>query len=191
MSDMATVFERHRITVDEYHRMGEAGVFDPDLRIELIDGELIKMPPIYPPHASTVDRILYQFFTRLAGRARVRCQHPVTLPPHSEPQPDLVLARPDSRDYYDHHPAAQETLLAVEVADSTLKLDRRVKIPLYARSGVAEVWLVNLVDDELVSYREPSDAWYGSVRTYRRGDSISPLAFPDVAFAVEDLLPPA
>ena len=190
MSDMASVYERHRISVDEYHRMGEAGVFDPNLRIELIEGELIEMPPIYPPHASTVDRITYQFVTRLGARARVRCQHPATLSPNSEPHPDLVVARRDSRDYCDHHPAPDEILLAVEVSDSTLRLDRKIKIPLYARSGIAEIWLVNLIDDEIVSHQEPAGAWYGSVRTYRRGESISPLAFPNTAFAVDDLLPP-
>jgi len=190
MSDMASVYERHRITLDEYHRMVEAGVFDPDARIELVEGELIEMPPIYPPHASTVVRITTQFVLRLRDRASVRCQHPATLPPTSEPQPDVVLARPDPREYYEHHPAANEILLAVEVADSTLRLDRRIKIPLYARSSICEVWLVNLVDDEIAAYREPSGAWYDSIRTYRRGESISPLAFPDVEFAVEDLLPP-
>ena len=188
---MASVYERHRITLDEYHRMVEAGVFAPDARLELIEGELIAMPPIDPPHASTVDRIVYQFFKRLAGRAWVRCQHPVTLPSDSEPEPDIVLARLESREYSDHHPAPEEILLAVEVAESTLKLHRKVKIPLYARSGIREVWLVDLVDNELMAYREPNGAWYRSVQTHRRGDSISPLAFPDVTFAVADLLPKA
>jgi Uma2 family endonuclease len=186
---MASVYERHRITLDEYHRMAEAGVFNPDARIELVEGELIEMAPIYPPHASAVDRILYQFITRLRGRAWVRCQNPVTLPPDSEPQPDVVLARLDPRSFRDHHPGPDEILLAVEVAESTLELDRGIKIPLYARSGIREVWLVNLVDDEIIVYREPTEAWYHTVQTSTRCDSISPLAFPDVTFAVEDLLP--
>lgn len=187
---MASVYERHRITLDEYHRMAETGVFDPEARIELIEGELIDMPPIYPPHASTVDQIVYQFITHFGGRAWVRCQHPVTLAPNSEPQPDIVLARLDARRYSDHHPASEDILLAIEVADSPLQLDRKVKIPLYARSGISEVWLMNLVDDEIAVYREPTEAWYRSVRTFRRGDSISPLEFSDTAFAVDALLPP-
>jgi Uma2 family endonuclease len=190
MSDMASVYERHRITLDEYHRMAAAGVFGPDSRIELISGELIEMAPIYPPHASSVDRILYQLITRLRERAWVRCQNPVTLPPDSEPQPDLVLARLDRRSYCDQHPGPDDILLAVEVAESTLELDRDVKIPLYARSGIPEAWLVNLVDDEIAVYRDPADAWYRTVQTHRRGESITPFAFPDTSFAVEDLLPP-
>jgi Uma2 family endonuclease len=190
MSDMASVYERHRITLDEYHRMAEASVFDPDSRVELIEGELIEMPPINPPHAFGVERVLNQFARRLAGRAWIRCQDPVTLVPDSEPQPDIVLARNDSRGYGDHHPAPNEILLAVEVAQSSLQFDRKVKVPLYARSGIREMWLVNLVDGELVAHREPSGAWYGSIEVYRRGASIAPVEFPDVVFAVSDLLPP-
>ena len=189
MSDMASVYERHRITLDEYHRMAEAGVFDPESRIELVDGELIEMPPIYPPHASSVDAIVRLFTTRLAERAWVRCQHPVTLRPSSEPQPDVVLARPDARRYYDRHPEAPETFLAVEVADISLAYDRSKKAALYARSGIAEFWIVDLVHEELIVHREPAGAWYGSIETYRRGDVIAPIAFPGDAFAVEELLP--
>lgn len=189
MSDMASVYERHRITLDEYHRMAKAGVFDAQARIELIDGELIEMAPIDPPHASTVDRILNQFAAHLAGRAWIRCQNPMTLRPASEPQPDLILARCGESGYSDHHPYAQDVLLAVEVSVSSLRFDRKIKVPLYARSGIRELWLVNLVENELVAYREPTDAWYASVNTYCRGDRISPSAFPDVNFAVTDLLP--
>lgn len=188
MSDMASVYERHRITLDEYHRMVAAGVFETDARIELIEGELIEMPPIDPPHASTVDRIMHQLVMRLGERAWVRCQNPVTLRPASEPQPDLVLARREIPEYRDRHPEPADVLLAVEVSGSSLRLDRKIKVPLYARSGVRELWLVNLGDNELVAYRQPSDAWYASVKTYRRADQISPIAFPDVNFAVADLL---
>jgi Uma2 family endonuclease len=191
MSDMATVYERHRINLDEYHRMVQAGVFDSESRVELVNGELIEMPPIRPPHASGVERLLNRFAIHLVERAWIRCQDPVTLVPDSEPQPDLVLARFEAGQYSDHHPAAEEILLAVEVAQTTLQMDRKIKIPLYARSGIREVWLVNLIDDEIVVHREPSGAWYGLTKTYRRGEAISPLAFPDTAFLVDDLLPPA
>jgi Uma2 family endonuclease len=189
MSDMASVYERHRITLDEYHRMVVAGVFEPDARIELIDGELIEMPPIDPPHASTVDRIMHQLVIRLGGRAWVRCQNPVTLRPASEPQPDLVLARYEIQRYFDRHPEPADTLLAIEVSESSLGFDRKIKVPLYARSGIPELWLVNLVDDEIIVHRDPTEAWYASVQAYRRGETISPIAFPDVGFAVSDLLP--
>jgi Uma2 family endonuclease len=191
MSDMASVYERHRITLDEYHRMAEAHIFDPDSRIELIEGELIEMAPIHPPHASAVDRITQRFVTEFAGRGWVRCQNPVTLRPSSEPQPDLVLARLDPHGYRDHHPHASDILLLVEVAESSLEADRSKKIPLYARSRIPEVWLVNLIAGEVIVHRQPTGAWYGSIHTLPRGDSISPMAFPDVSVAVEDLLPPA
>ncbi|MBV8198868.1 MAG: Uma2 family endonuclease [Candidatus Eremiobacteraeota bacterium] len=189
MSDMASVYERYRISLGEYHRMVQAGVFDVDARVELVNGELIEMPPIHPPHASGVERILNQFALRLAGRAWIRCQDPITLPPDSEPQPDLVLAPLQLEQYRNHHPAPNEILLAVEVAESTLATDRKVKVPLYARSGIREVWLVNLADDELTVYRDPIGAWYGSVQSYHHGDSIAPQAFPDVRFEIGDLLP--
>jgi uncharacterized repeat protein (TIGR03803 family) len=163
MSDMASVYERHRITLDEYHRMAKAGVFDAQARIELIDGELIEMAPIDPPHASTVDRITHRLVMRLGERAWVRCQNPVTLRPASEPQPDLVLARRESHNYCDRDPEPADTLLAIEVSKSSLRFDRKIKVPLYARSGIRELWLVNVVDDELAAYREPADAWYASV----------------------------
>ncbi|HYL27721.1 MAG TPA: Uma2 family endonuclease, partial [Candidatus Nitrosotalea sp.] len=118
------------------------------------------------------------------------CQDPVTLLPDSEPQPDLVLAQLDSLNYRDRHPGPNEILLAVEVAQSSLKYDRAKKIPLYARSGIREVWLVNLIDTEIVAHRDPIGAWYQSVRSYRRGESIAPAAFPDTMFALDDLLAP-
>lgn len=189
MSDMASVYERHRITLDEYHRMVAAAVFEPDSRVELINGELIEMPPIDPPHAYTVDQLIALFITRLAGRARIRCQNPASLPPDSEPQPDLVVARHVQAEYRDRHPSPDEILLAIEVSRTTLRLDRKIKIPMFARSGIPEVWLLNLIDEEITVYREPIGAWYGSVGNYRGEDTISPLAFPDVAFTVSELLP--
>lgn len=190
MSDMASVYERHRITLDEYHRMAEAGVFDPGARIELIEGELVEMAPIYPPHASVVDEFNKLFSLRLANRARVRCQNPITLPGYSEPQPDIVLAKLVEDRYRARHPLPADIYLVVEVSDSSLEADRAKKIPLYARTGIAEVWLVNLFNNEIIAHREPTPAWYGSIRTYRAGDRISPEAFPDVALAVDDVLPP-
>jgi Uma2 family endonuclease len=189
MSDMATLHERHRVSLDEYHRMVEAGVFEEATRVELINGELIEMAPIYPPHASAVDRIMQHFAVRFAGRAWVRCQNPVTLPCDSEPQPDLVLARIGAGDYRDRHPEPADILLAVEVADSSLLLDHRVKIPLYAQSRIPEVWLVNLVDGEIIAHREPEHGSYRNIKPYRRGESLAPAAISDDAFAVADLLP--
>ena len=187
---MVIAFERHHITIEEYHRMVEAGVFE-DARLELLDGELIEtMAPTHPPHTHTTSTITEALIQRLAPRAMVRCQMPVTLPNDSEPEPDVTVARRLPGGYYGRHPNIRDVFLLVEVADSTLSLNRRVKIPIYARAGVREVWLVNLVDDEVTVYREPTGAWYASIQTFKRGDEISMIAFPGERFAVDDILPP-
>src|SRR5579862_3313387 len=191
MSDMAIEYERHRITVEEYHRMLDAEVFDPGRRIELVEGELLeRVRPMNPPHASSVQRLNVLLVTTLGTKATVRCQLPVTLPPDSEPHPDFALARLDAHAYGDRHPNPDDLLLLIEVADSSRDLDRRQKIPLYARRGISEVWLVDLVDGVIVVHREPIGDWYGSIHTAKRGDFVSPLAFPDARFAVDDFAGP-
>ena len=150
MSDMAIApaYVSHRIAIDEYHRMVAAGVFDPDARIELIDGELIeRVAPMYPPHAGTVTRVTLLFASVFAGRAHVRNQVPLTLGSDSEPQPDVALVAFDASDYTRRHPTVADLHLVVEVCDGTRDADQRRKVPLYAREGVPEVWLVDLIDD--------------------------------------------
>lgn len=170
--------------------MAEAGVFDPDKRIELVDGALIeRVAPMYPPHAGTLTKITRLFLFAFAGRADVRSQVPVTLGTLSEPQPDLALVAPDAHEYFRRHPTARDTYLIVEVCDRTRDLDQRRKVPLYARSGVVEVWLVDLVDSCVRTYRDPHDGSYRATQRRERGEHVASLAFPDIAFAVSDLLP--
>jgi Uma2 family endonuclease len=191
MSDMVLVYERHRISLNEYHRMVESGVFERDSRIELIDGELIEpMTPINPLHASATSRSVTEFVRRLGSRTLVRCQVPITLPDDSEPQPDLTVARLDASGYAKRHPGPSDIFLVVEIAESSIDFDRRTKIPLYARAEIPEVWLVNLIDDTIVVYRNPSGAEYTSIAIAKRDDTITASAFPDALFAVSDLLPP-
>lgn len=193
MSDMATApaYVPHRIDIDEYHRMVAAGVFDPDARIELIDGTLIeRVAPMYPPHAGTVTTVSRIFSGAFSGRADVRNQVPLTLGSASEPQPDIVLAKLDAANYTRRHPNVADLYLVVEVCDSTRDADQREKVPLYAREGVPEVWLVDLVDDCLRTYREPSAGVYRAVARLERGEMVSTLAFDAIGFAVSDLLPP-
>lgn len=191
MSDMALAYERHHITLEEYHRMVDAGVFyDSPHRIELIEGELIEtMTPMGMPHATAVSGITEVFVMTFGARGLVRCQLPVTLPNDSEPQPDVCVAHRRSSKYLDHHPYAEDIYLLIEVAQSSLDFDRRRKIPLYGRCGVAETWLVNLVAGEVAIYRDPCDIGYGSTQIARPGESIAPLAFPDEQFRVDVLLP--
>ncbi len=191
MSDMALAYERHRVKLDEYHRMVEAGVFGADARLELIDGEIVdRVSPIYPPHASATRAVAMHLTTRLNQQASIGCQMPVTLPGDSEPEPDVIIARLDPKGYWSRHPGPDDIYLLVEIADSSLAQDQRIKVPLYARAGISEVWLVDLGNEVVRIYREPTDGEYASVRIAPRGDSISAAAFPGEAFAVNDFLPP-
>ena len=187
---MALPLSRHRFTVDEYHKMAENGVLTEDDRVELIRGEIIDMPPIGPEHAGSVDEVGDQFKARFGAVAIVRTQNPLVLASGSAPEPDLALVRRRTDYYRSGHPVAADVFLVIEIADSSVEYDRDTKAQLYAEDGIPEYWLLNLVEDHVLVYRDPSPAGYGMVRVLRRGDTISPLAFPDVAIAVSDVLWP-
>jgi Uma2 family endonuclease len=171
--------------------MAAAGILTEDDRVELLDGEVVWMSPIGTRHAAAVKRCNRVFARRVAERVLLGIQDPVDLDPYDEPQPDVALLRPSPDDYANRHPGPADILLLVEVADSSLGPDRRRKLPLYARAGVREAWLLDLEGDALEAYREPRDDGYALVRRYRRGERVAPEALPDVEVAVEDLLPPA
>ena len=169
--------------------MIEAGILSEDERIELIRGEMVEMSPIGKRHAGCVLWLNHSFVSRLASRAQVYVQNPVTVEnQQSEPQPDIALLRYREDWYRTQLPTPEDVLLAVEVADSSLAYDREVKIPLYAKAGIPEAWLVALPSDSVFSYRDPSPAGYRTVREYRRGDVIAPEAFPDERFTVDEIL---
>jgi Uma2 family endonuclease len=179
-----------RFTVSEYYALGEAGILCEDERVELLDGEIIVMPPIGDNHEFSTDELNMLFVPPLVGRARVRVQGSVVLNDSSMPQPDIaILANrlvPQVGPYY-----PTEVHLLIEVADSSLSYDRGRKLARYAASGIPEVWIVNLRSREVVSYADPSGSAYTTVRTFRPGESISPRAFPDMVLAVADFVPPA
>jgi Uma2 family endonuclease len=177
---------RRLFTVEEYHRMAAAGIFHPDERVELIEGEIVQMSPIGPRHAGCVINANRLFITRLGERAVISPQNPVVIQPRSEPQPDLLLLRPRAVSYSHEHPTPEDVLLAVEVADTTVRFDRLVKARLYARAGIAEFWLFLAMDGAVEVYREPGADGYASVTLRGHGQTVSPLAFPDVGFAVTD-----
>ena len=179
---------QHRFSVKEYYRMAETGVLRPDARVELLDGRIIDMSPIGPFHGGVTKR-LNQFFTKLSkGRWVVSVQDPVQLDEYSEPQPDLMLLKPAADDYTTRHPGPADVFLLIEVADSSLDLDREEKLPAYGHAGIAEVWILNLPARTIEIYREPHFTGYGVNQTLRAGDKASPLAFPDVAVEVAELL---
>jgi len=186
---MALGASRRRFTIDEYHRMGEAEILADDPRIELIAGTIVVREPTGARHAGTVDRLADLFISRIERRAVVRIQNPLAFPDEmSELQPDITLLRPRADFYGSAHPGAADVLLLIEVADATLRLDRRVKIPLYARAGICEVWLLDLTTERVEVFRAPSPGRYSDVTRPGRGASLAPLAFPELSLVVDDLL---
>lgn len=177
---------RRLFTVEEFHRMADAGILGEDERIELIDGEIVEMALIGTRHIGCVINATRMVITRLGERAVVSPQNPVVIRPRSEPQPDLVLLRPQAVSYSHERPASEHVLLAVEVADTTVRFDRLVKGRLYARAGILEFWLCLVADGAIEVYRGPSADGYTDMSVRRAGESVSPLAFPDVSFAVSD-----
>ncbi len=178
---------RRRFTVEEYCAMAEAGILAEDERIELLDGEIILMPPLNPPHESGTDQLNDQLLYPLHGRALVRVQGSILLDDDSLPQPDIAVLR--LRDNYQRErAAAADVLLLIEVSDSTLRYDREVKLPRYAAAGIPEVWIVNLRTRQVEAYNDPRDGVYQGRRVVGADGSISPRAFPDVTLAVADFL---
>jgi Uma2 family endonuclease len=169
--------------------MGEAGILTEDDRVELLAGEIIEMSPIGPLHAGTVHRLNALLSSRLGPRAIVGIQNPILLRTEdSEPQPDVALLRPRSDFYVHAHPEAEDVYLVIEVADSSVEKDRDVKFPIYARAGIPEVWLLNLVAGRLEVHRHPTSDGYRDVHRLQRGESVVPQAFPDLVLAINDLL---
>jgi len=175
-------------TTDEYHRMATAGILAEDDRVELIEGEIIRMSPIGSPHASSVDRLTSLLTRRLGRRAIVRVQGPVVLDRRSEPQPDVTVLKPREDFYATEHPGPKDVLLLIEVADTSGGYDRGTKLPLYARAGIREVWIVDVVERTLEVYRQPT------LRTYRERlepshkQTVSPVAFPRTTLRVSEIV---
>jgi Uma2 family endonuclease len=152
----------HRVTTQEFFRMGEAGVLDPEARIELIEGEMIDMPPIAPPHASRTKRLTLLLIEAVGRRAIVSTQDPILLGDLSAPQPDIAILKPRDDFYSSEHPQAEDVLLVIEVADSSVRYDRTRKLPLYARYGIPEVWLIDIPARAIRVHRAPENGAYRS-----------------------------
>lgn len=187
---METWPQRHRVTVDEYYRMAEIGVLAPDARVELIEGEIIDMAPIGSEHGSVVDQLAHLLIHAVGDQAIVRIQGAVRLSHITEPQPDVTLLKPRA-DYYRYdQPTGADTLLVIEVSDSTLRYDRDIKVPLYARLGVPEVWIFDLANRRMLAYREPAGGKYASERT-SAAPGITPVGeLPNVTVDLSRLLAP-
>lgn len=188
MLHTALQVKRHTFTTSEYDAMTLAGVFGEDDRVELIEGEIIEMSPIGSDHAGVVNRLTWMLIQRLGDRAIVATQNPIRLGEHSEPQPDVVVAKFRKDFYRSSHPTPDDVLLVVEIADATLAIDRDVKVPLYASAKIAEVWLINLLESSIEVYSKPEGRIYREKRTAREGETLTLSAFSNVAFNVREIL---
>lgn len=178
---------RHRLTLDAYHRLREAGILGETDRIELLDGQLIDMAPIGPRHALSVDALTELLVPAVAGRAGVRVQNPIELDARTEPQPDIALVRRPWRGYPAAHPRPDDVFLLVEVADASLELDRGAKLELYARAGIAEFWIVDLTRDSVLVHRSPRGDRYELVTRVKPSGVLDVEALPGVAIPAAPL----
>ena len=178
--------KRRRFTVHDYHRMGEAGILHEDDRVELIEGEIVEMAAIGTRHFSCVNRLNRLLVMSVDDEAVISVQNPVRLNKHTELQPDLAVIRP--RDYRESLPEPDDVLLLIEVSDTTLAYDRGVKLPLYARAGIREVWIVDLVGEVIERHSDPSGDGYRGLERARRGGKIEPPALPELSLSVDAVL---
>ena len=176
---------RRLFTADEFERMAEAGIFQDDERLELIDGEIFEMSPIGPGHGACVANLNKRFVLGVGDRGVVWIQSSARMALRSVPQPDLALLRP--RSYRRANPRPDDILLVVEVADSSLRYDRTRKRQLYANAGIREYWVVSVEDEWVEIYRSGQGNGYEEARRFGGADPIAPLAFPDVVITVADL----
>jgi Uma2 family endonuclease len=180
---------RHRFTEADFDRMAEVGILYEGRGLELIDGDILEMSPENDRHAEVLDRLAALLYRALAGRAelQVRIMHPlVQMAPHWQPQPDFVIQRGSLR----HRPTSQEAVLVIEVADTTVRFDGRVKLPAYARAGIPEVWLIDLTRDELVMYRNPEGGTHRQVWARGRGEQVTPEVIVGVTLSLDEILGP-
>ncbi|WP_279164576.1 Uma2 family endonuclease [Thermus scotoductus] len=175
---------RHKVSLEEFHRMVEAGVFPEDSRLELVEGDLVEMSPIGKRHAAKVAKLTALFGPLVPQKAILFVQSPLVVG-NSELYPDLALLKPRPDFYEERLPEAQDALLVVEVAETSLRHDLEVKLPLYAKAGVPEVWVVDLVREKVHVFRKPQGEGYGE------GETLGPglkLAFLGVEISTEELL---
>jgi Uma2 family endonuclease len=181
MDDDTVVLTRHKLDVADYYRMAEAGILRREDRVELIDGEIIDKAPISQDHAASVNGLGEALVMACAGRAIVSVQNPIRLDQYNEPEPDFAVFRLRADRYRTgERPGSADALLLVEVSDTSLRFDRQVKLPLYARTGVPEYWIVDLTRRVLDCYREPSGDGYALTSSHREGDSIALALAPEI-----------
>mgnify|MGYP001610262370 CR=1 FL=1 len=178
---------RRLFTVEEYRRMAEAGVFRPDERVELIDGEIVEMSPIGRRHANCVNNLNRLLILGLREHAIVSPQNSIQISSRSEPQPDLTVLRRREVPYRDEDATVSDVLLLIEVADTSLGYDRTVKLRLYATAGIPEFWIVDASGEAIEVHRSPERGRYREAERLPRDRTVIPLAFPDLVLSVADI----
>jgi len=179
---------RKFFSVADYHKMAHAGIFSPAERTELIKGEVVAMSPIGSHHAACVDRLNHIFTRALSDQVIVRVQNPVILDNHSEIEPDIALVDFQPDFYEKKHPGPTAVRLLVEVADTTLNYDRKIKLPLYAASGILETWLIDLNNGNVEIYLSPTASGYETIRIFRKGKTIVSTQFPGLDLSVNAII---
>jgi Uma2 family endonuclease len=182
---------RYDWTVDLYHRVGDMGLFDPDVRTELVEGEVFYMSPIGLRHSVAFENVFEALGEVFSVGFRVLPERPIRLSDLTELQPDVLVVRGDRKTFETRYPEPSDVALLVEVSDATLTYDRGRKLAIYARAGIAEYWIVNLIDRRLEVHRDPAgDVGYRTTLLILPGQQIDPLFAPGKPVAVDDLLPP-
>ncbi len=179
--------KRRALTVEAYHRMGEVGIFAPDERVELIEGEVVEMAPIGSRHSGLVNRITHLLVQAVGKRAVVSVQNPVRLSRISEPQPDFAVLKPRADDYQSATPLPEDVFLLVEIAETSLQYDRELKAPLYAAHAIPELWVVDVTEKVLWIYREPQAGSYTRVEKTERPGKLRLAAAPDIELDLSGL----
>ena len=170
--------------------MAHVGILTAADHVELIDGEIVQATSIGRRHAACVAQVTRHLTEVLGDRALVWSQNPVRLPPDTEPQPDVTILRPPADQYIRHPASAGHVLWLVEVADLSYRYDRYVKLPLYARASIPEVWIIDLTHEVVEVHRHPTSRGYGSTHTVDRVGTLTPVAFADVVIPAANILPP-
>ena len=177
-----------KFTVEEFVRMGEAGIIEPDGRVELIDGVIFEMAPIGKPHGARISIVLQALMDKVPRDFMKYSQSTIRLNDGSGPEPDIALLTPEASLDRENIPRPEDILLIIEIADSTLPRDQREKARRYAQSDIPELWIFVLASDEIEVSRQPTPEGYADVQTYRRGDTLTIQALPDVRLTVDELL---
>lgn len=185
---MPVEVQKHLFTVREFHQMAQGGVFGESDRVELLAGEILEMTPIGSRHAGCVNYLTHALAAQLGSSVIVSVQNPLILDDTSEPQPDLLILRPQADFYRGGHPTPDDVRLVIEVADTSEDFDRRTKLPRYAQAGIPEAWLIVLSAHAVDVYNDPSPDGYRTHRRFGPGERVTSRQFPALNVAISELV---